>query len=60
MMPILVLPNWLIQRLFVRPARFHAAGTMLVGAPALPPPPSLPLAHVGACAAGACAERCRV
>ena len=30
MQPILVLPNWLIQRLFVRPARFHAAGTMLV------------------------------
>jgi len=59
MMPILVLPNWLIQRLFVRPARFHAAGTMLVGALALPPP-SLPLAQVGACAAGACVERCRV
>ncbi len=47
MMPILVLPNWLIQRLFVRPARFHAAGTMLVAAWALPLSPSLPLAHVG-------------
>ncbi|KAK9826406.1 hypothetical protein WJX81_000560 [Elliptochloris bilobata] len=32
MQPIVVLPNWLIQRLFVRPARFHAAGTMLAAA----------------------------